>query len=61
MDDREVMQRVMQVLGPRSVSECDGCSYEINEAIRLLREAGIEYQQRRKKPAHDVEAERRGN
>lgn len=60
----KTMQAVMQVLGPQSVCQCAGCAYETDEAIRLLREAGIEYQQRKLRPEappHDPEAEARGN
>lgn len=44
---RDALQHIMQVLGP-SVPEtcenaCEGCHYEISEALRTLREVGIEY------------------
>jgi hypothetical protein len=45
---REVMQKVMQVLGPAPVCECAGCAWETGEAIRLLNEAGIVYQDRKR-------------
>ena len=63
MTDREAMQQIMQVLGPTPVCACIGCAWETGEAIRLLREQGIEYQLRKKKdgPPHDPKAERRGN
>jgi hypothetical protein len=62
--DRDVMQQIMQVLGPFSACACAGCAWETNEAVRLLREAGIEYHQSRKKtnPAqHDPKLEQLGN
>ena len=43
------LQRIMQVLGPTapdSAECCAGCSYEIGEALRLLRAAGVEYHHR---------------
>jgi hypothetical protein len=61
---RHVLTQIMQVLGPASVCQCQGCAYETNEAIRLLTTLGIEYQLRKKRlsrPAHDPVAERRGN
>jgi hypothetical protein len=60
---RETMQRIMQVLGPEAVCVCAGCQWETNEAIRLLKEAGIEYQHRKAlaKPAHDPAREQLGN
>jgi hypothetical protein len=63
MTDRETMQRIMQVLGPAAVCECSGCSWETNEAIRLLEEAGIAYQQRSDmiKPEHFPARERLGD
>jgi hypothetical protein len=62
MTDREIMQKIMQVLGPAPVCECAGCAWETGEAIRLLNEAGIVYQGRKRSgPPHDPEAERRGN
>ena len=52
----------MQVLGPSAVCKCAGCEWETNEAIRLLRDAGIEYQGRKKSVVpHDPETERLGN
>lgn len=44
--DTETLQRIMQVLGPKAPSCCEGCSYEIDEALRILRAAGIEYRRR---------------
>lgn len=62
---RFILQRIMQVLGPETTCECSGCAYETNEAIRLLNELGIEYQKHTPRtgtrPAHDPNAERRGN
>jgi len=56
------MQAIMQVLGPSAVCKCAGCEWETNEAIRLLRDAGIEYQGRKKSVVpHDPETERLGN
>jgi shikimate kinase len=62
-EERQVLQQVMQVLGPEAVCACGGCAWETNEAIRLLKTIGIQYQLREKKPRqpHNVEAERRGN
>lgn len=62
--DRQALQQIMQVLGPESVCQCDGCAYETNEAIRLLKTLGVNYvlrKKRRQGPAHDPDAERRGN
>jgi HAMP domain-containing protein len=62
--DRDVMQQIMQVLGPFSACACAGCAWETNEAVRLLREAGIEYHQSRKKTnlaQHDPKLEQLGN
>lgn len=63
MNDREVMQQIMQVLGPEAVCECSGCSWETNEAIRLLKEVGVEYLPRVDmiKPEHFPEFERLGD
>jgi len=63
MTDRETMQAIMQVLGPEAVCACSGCQWETNEAIRLLKEAGIEYQHRKRlaKPLHDPAKEHLGN
>lgn len=62
-DERVVLQQIMQVIGPEATCECQGCAWEFNEAIRLLKSLGIEYQHRGRKHvvAHDVAAERRGN
>jgi hypothetical protein len=59
--ERELLQHAMQVLVPISTSECDGCNYEINEAIKCLRLVGIEYKYRKPhaKPKHSKAAERR--
>lgn len=58
----EVLQRIMQTLGPEAVCECAGCSWETNEAIRLLNSIGIVYQPRgEKRMQHNVEVERCGN
>jgi hypothetical protein len=45
--EREVCQRIMQVLGPMSICECPGCNWEVTEAIRLLQTIGIRYRGRR--------------
>lgn len=64
---REVMQAIMQVLGPSAVCECQGCAWETNEALRLLNSIGIVYQPRdslharRRLQVHDPTVERRGN
>lgn len=49
LKERKVLQQIMQVLGPQATSCCQGCSYEINEAIRLLQSLGIDYHQRKPK------------
>jgi hypothetical protein len=61
--DREVMQQIMQVLGPKPVCACAGCSWETGEAIRLLRSVGIRYKARKKRsgPAHEPALEALGN
>jgi hypothetical protein len=60
--DRQTMQKIMQVLGPVATCLCSGCSWETNEAIRLLQEAGIAYQYRSSiKPEHFPEKERLGD
>lgn len=60
---RDVMQQIMQVLGPTSVCQCRGCAWETDEALRLLRAAGFEYQGRRGPRAvpHEPAKERLGN
>ena len=56
------LQQIMQVLGPEPVCECSGCSWETGEALRLLREAGIEYQHHRtRRRIHEPDKERKGN
>lgn len=47
---RAALQTIMQILGPTppaSAECCPGCSHEINEALRVLRDVGIEYQPRK--------------
>lgn len=58
------MQRIMQILGPEGTCLCAGCRWEVNEAIKILRTQGIEYQKRghdRTMPSHEPDQERRGN
>lgn len=57
------MQAIMQVLGPEAVCACLGCQWETNEAIRLLKDAGIEYQLRKSSAngPHDPAKEQLGN
>lgn len=44
----KALQGIMQVLGPTApLTCCSGCEYEINEALRLCREVGIEYRSRK--------------
>ena len=60
--DREIMQQIMQVLGPKAVCQCAGCHWETEKALELLRSAGIEYQGRKSpRVSHDKVAERLGN
>lgn len=42
----KALQQIMQVLGPNAPTHegsCEGCTYEIGEALRLCRAVGIEY------------------
>lgn len=44
-----LIQRAVQVLGPQAADcGCAGCSTEVNEALRLLAEAGYHYQPRKR-------------
>ena len=60
--ERALLQHAMQVLGPRATCKCDGCRWEMNETLRMLRACGIRYKGRKLRgPKHDRAAERRGN
>jgi hypothetical protein len=61
--EQNILQQIMQILGPRAVCECAGCNWETNEVLSLIRSHGIEYIPRRSpsKPPHEPEVERQGN
>lgn len=62
LTDRQIMQQIMQILGPEPVTHCDGCHAEQSAVLKLLRDAGISWLgPSQPRPNHDPVAEAKGN
>jgi hypothetical protein len=40
---RELLQQIMQWLGPNPPTCCDGCYFDVQQVLKALTQAGIRY------------------